>query len=259
MKQIKHRPFFLLFLFGVFCSICINSGFADYITTNNGAIEGRVLEDSAKVLVVETIAEEYIVISKDRIKSVEKEPKEEFFYRRGRYYELNGDDGQALLDYLEVLNINPDHQKAKEGIQRIQERQRQNQVDQKMEEAQEHISNQSYREALDSYRTVLDMNPSERLAQKVVKRMSDTHAQIAYLYYNHCLDQDAIIELAKAEELNPNSAEIYYILGRIHETKRKYTIARLEYERALELNPNHSAARSQLMDLIERTRGRYVR
>mgnify|MGYP000624971269 CR=1 FL=1 len=32
--------------------------------------------------------------------------------------------------------------------------------------------------------------------------------------------------------------------------------ARLEYERALQLNPNHAMARSQLMDLIEKTRTR---
>ena len=38
----------------------------------------------------------------------------------------------------------------------------------------------------------------------------------------------------------------------------KFDIARLEYERALELNPNHSSARAQLMRLIERTRGRFL-
>ncbi|MBD3268148.1 tetratricopeptide repeat protein, partial [bacterium] len=236
-----------------------SAAFGDLITTKNGSIEGRVLENSAKVLVVETIAGEYVVLGKDRIASVKEEAREEFYFRRGRYYELNGDDGQALVDYLEVLNINPDHQRAKEGIEAIQTRQRNEKMNEKIEEAQEHVSQESYREALDSYREVLNMQPEERTAQRVVRRMSETHARIAYLYYNHCLDQDAIIELAKAEELNPNSAEIYYVLGRIHETKRKYTIARLEYERALELDPNHSAARAHLMELIERTRGRLIR
>jgi tetratricopeptide (TPR) repeat protein len=247
--------------YGILFSLCVilnPAAWSDLISTSKGSIEGRVLEDSAKVLVVETIAGEYVVINKSRVDAVNNEPVEEFYFRRGRYRESNGDDGQALVDYLEVLNLNPNHKNARDGIDAIQHRQRKAKWDKKIEEAQDHLASQSYREALRSYQQVLEMQPEERLAQEIVQRMSQTHAQIAYLYYNHCLDQDAIIELAKAEELNPNSAEIYYILGRIHETKRKYSVARLEFERALEIDPNHSAARAQLMRLIERTRGRLV-
>ena len=196
-------------------------GYSDVITTSKGAIEGRVLENSAKLLVVETIAGEYIVINKDRVLSVDQEAPEEFFYRRAKYSEANKKENQALMDYLEVLNINSQHARAKEGIQAIQTRQQKAKFDEKIVQAEKQESQKSYNQALKAYQEVLDMQPDERLASDVVKRMSETHARIAYLYYNHCLDQDAIVELAKAEELNPNSAEIYYVLGRIHETKRK--------------------------------------
>ena len=245
-----------LLLSGIFSLVIPYFGYSDVITTSKGSIEGRILENSVKLLVVETIAGEYIVINKERVQSVDKEAPEEFFYRRAKYNESNKKENQALMDYLEVLNMNPGHSKAKDGIQAIQTKQQEAKVNAKITQAQNQESQKSFSQALKSYQEVLDMQPEERLASDIVKKMSETHARIAYLYYNHCLDQDAIVELAKAEELNPNSAEIYYVLGRIHETKRKFDIARLEYERALELNPSHSSARTQLMNLIERTRGR---
>ena len=88
--------------------------------------------------------------------------------------------------------------------------------------------------------------------------MSDTYSRIAFFYYDHCFDEEAIKQLAKAEELNPDSAEIYYVLARIHEDDGKLALARMEYERALELDPNHTAARSRLLALIDHTRGRVI-
>lgn len=150
---------------------------ADVITTAKGEIECRVLENSVQVLVAETIAGEYVVIGKKLVQSLQTEPAEEFFYRRGRYYELNGDDNQALLDYLEVLNINPNHGRAKEGIEAIQYRQKKSRWDAKIEEAQTLASKQSYKQALTAYQEVLEMQPDERLAQDIVRRMSETHTQ----------------------------------------------------------------------------------
>jgi len=128
-----------------------------------------------------------------------------------------------------------------------------------VKKAESHLANRQYWLALDSFQSVLDLEPEDHLARQVIQKMSDTHARIAFLYYDHCADEDAILELAKAEELNPNSAEIYYILGRIHETDQKYDLARLEFERALEIDPNHSRARDQLDNLIDRIRTRYIR
>lgn len=237
--------------------LCAAGSWADIVHTSKGKIEGRVLENSSKVSIVETIAGEYVVIDKSAIERVEEEPVTEFYFRRGRYHEGRGNENFAMLDYLEALNIDPEHSKSKERIDQMRHQQRQSVWNKGLQKAQQHISDREYRQALEAYQEVLSMNPDENLAQRIVKMMSDTHTQIAYLYYNHCADQDAILELAKAEELNPESADIYFVLGRIHESNREYDQARLEYERALQLDPNHSSARENLRSLIERTRNRY--
>ncbi len=231
-------------------------GFADVIRTTKGHIEGRVLEEDNAVIIAETVAGEYVVIEKNIVNGIEKEDPADFYFRRGRWHEGKNQDNRAMLDYLEALNVNPDHQKAQKRMDAIKYRKKQEKWQDGLERAQQHLNQRDYRAALNQYQEVLNMDPDDSLAQHVVKQMSQTHTQIAYLYYNHCYDEGAILELAKAEELNPESAEIYFVLGRIHQAKRQFDQARLEYERALQLNPNHAAARRNLDRLIQDTRNR---
>ncbi len=233
--------------------------YGDLISMAKGPLEGRILENSAQVLVLETVAGEYVVLQKDQINSWQKEPEPEFYFRRGRFFENKGDENRAILDYLETLNLNPNHDNAKKQIQTIQYHQKERQWNAGVEKGEQLLAEQEYKKALGEFQRVLEMEPEESLARQVIRKMSDTHARIAYLYYNHGHDEVAILELAKAEELNPNSAEIYYILGRIHESDRKFDQARLEFERALEIDPNHTSARDHLNDLIERTQSRGFR
>lgn len=245
--------FFVVLLFGT------SDARGDLIAMSMGDIEGRILENSARVLVVETVAGEYVVVQKDLIKALTKETEPDFYYRRGVFYEQQGNEKRAILNYLEALNRDAAHEKSRERIEGIQNRKKQEQLNNGLKKAETHLEKREYWLALDTFQTVLDQEPEDSLARQVINKMSDTHARIAFLYYDHCADEDAVLELAKAEELNPNSSEIYYILGRIHETDRKYDLARLEYERALEIDPNHSRARDQLNELIARNQSRYVR
>ncbi len=232
------------------------SVWGDTISTNQITLEGRILENSARVMVVETVAGEYVVIDKNRVLNFQDEPEADFYYRRGQFYLNKGDESRALLDFMEAVNWDENHQEARQAIDQIRTQQKRAKVDQGLLKAQQLIAAQEYRKALEAFQRILELQPDDQLAQQIVKQMSDTYTRIAFLYYDHCYDEGAIVELARAEELNPNSAEIYYVLGKIHDNARKYELARLEYERALQLNPNHAMARSQLMDLIERTRTR---
>ncbi|MEW6234819.1 MAG: tetratricopeptide repeat protein [Candidatus Omnitrophota bacterium] len=231
----------------------------DVIRAGKADIECRILENSAQVLVLETVAGEYIVLDKGIIQSLESEAPEEFYYRRGKFYEGRSNDNRALLDFLEVINRNPNHANAKQAVEAIQYRQKKNEWDRQVESANAFAANNDYWQALTEYKKALDLQPEERTARQIVQRMSDVHSRLAFLYYDHCAEQYAIVELVKAEELNPENAEIYYVLARIHENNQKYEIARLEFERAIELNPNHISARNGLTRLIERTRGRSIR
>ena len=117
-----------------------------------------------------------------------------------------------------------------------------------------YIQQRNWEKAIEQGNIALAENPNDELAKQVVDEMCNTYTRIAFEYYDHCWDEGAIEELAKAEALNPESAEIYYVLGMIHQDQRQWELARQEYERALELNPNHSQARQQLLALIERQR-----
>ncbi|MBI1388085.1 MAG: tetratricopeptide repeat protein [bacterium] len=232
---------------------------ADVVVKEKSQIEGRILENSAKVIVIESIKGEYLVLDKSEIKSIQNEPEEEFYYRRGEYYLSKGDDQLALLDFMETLRRNPNHQGAQQERDAIFHQRKQEVWNQNLEKANQQIASQNYRQALASFQRVLEMDPEDQLAQDVVKQMSDVYTRIAFQYFNHCYEEDAIVELTKAEELNPNSAEIYYVLARIHHHARNYEQARLEYERALEINPNHTGARTHLNELVESANGRFYR
>ncbi len=235
----------------------LNNAHSDTITMSKGAFEGRVLENSEQVLVLETVAGEFVVIKKNQIKSLTKEPEPDFYYRRGRFYEAQGEEEKSIINYIEALTLDPNHEKSRQKIQDIQYRKTKQKWDSGINKAETLLSKKEYKQALESYQSVLDMEPEDRLTRQIILKMSDTHSQIAFLFYDHCADEEAILELAKAEELNPNSAEIYYVLGRIHETDRKFDLARLEYERALEIDPNHGRSRSQLEKLIIEQQKRY--
>lgn len=232
----------------------IPSSHADVIEQAKGSLEGRILENSAQLIVFETIKGEYLVLKRDQIISIQDEPVEMFFYRRGQLFEERGQDNRALLDYMEALNRNPDFTRAEERREAILQRHRQQRWQEGIQKAQEQIQQNNYREAINTYKEVLQMQPNERTAQRVIQQMSDTQARIAYQFFNHCWDEQAIVELTRAEELNPNSAEIYYVLARIHHSSDNFQQARLEYERALEINPNHGQARSHLERLNQELR-----
>lgn len=232
---------------------------ADVIHTHKQTIECRVLEDSRQVLVVETLAGEYVVVDKGAIRSIVREPDEEFFHRRAVYFLERGDENAAILDFLQVLERNPGHERAAARLEAIRESHRRERMNEQLSQADEWINEKEYRKAIRAFERALEFDPDERTASQIVRRMSDTHARMAFVFYDHCYEQGAIVELARAEELNPENAEIYFVLAKIHEADRNYELARLEYERALELDPQHSAARSNLMELIEAARGAFVR
>jgi tetratricopeptide (TPR) repeat protein len=238
--------------------LCITPVWGDVVATKSSNLEGRILENSSQVVILETVAGEYIVVRKDVVVTIQQEPLTEFYFRRGHFYESKGDDNRALLDYMEAVNLNAEHKEAKAHIEAIHYKRKKAQWDQNLNSAQQLISSQQFRGAIETYQKVLDMEPDDQLARQVVQQMSDTYAKLAFVYYDHCYDEGAIRELARAEELNPNNADIFFVLGKIHESDRKWDLARLEYERAIELDPNHSSARNNLMNLIERTRGKTI-
>ncbi|HQO36781.1 MAG TPA: tetratricopeptide repeat protein [bacterium] len=226
----------------------------DQVRTETGILPCRIIEDTGSLLVVETVSGDFVGLRKSNIKEVIKGDESDFYLLRGEHYEKKAADEQAVLEYLQVLQKNPQNIEANQRIESINLRHKQKRWEEGVLSARQLIAQQEYRKALEAFQAVLAENPNDDLAKQVVDEMCNTYTRIAFEYYDHCWDEGAIQELAKAEALNPESSEIYYVLGRIHQDQRQWELARQEYERALELNPNHQQARQQLLALIERQR-----
>jgi len=65
-------------------------------------------------------------------------------------------------------------------------------------------------------------------------------------HYEKGMYDEAIAEVKRALELNPNDADAHYNLGATHYEKGMYDEAIAEVKRALELNPNHPEAHYRL-------------
>lgn len=249
------RPRMLLWmLFTLLWTAALAQAASDQVQTPTGILQCRILEETKDLLVVETVSGDLVALRKSNMISITRGDETDFYLLRGNHLEQKQKDQQALLEYIQVLKQNPNSQEAGKRIDAINQRHKQKRWEEGMLTARQLVAAQEYRKALDAFQAVLAENPEDVLAKLVVDEMCLTYARIAYHYYNHCYDEGAIRELAKAEELNPESAEIYYILGRIHQDNRQLELARQEYERAIELDPNHTQARSELLALIERQR-----
>lgn len=228
--------------------------YADEVQVDNGEIKGRILSDRPDAVVIRTLAGEEVAVSRDAILKVARQTEVENILDRGAFMEGKGLDENAYLEYVEVLRRDPTNAEANRRMDEITQRHQQERWETGMKKARELVATERYRKALRAFQAVLAQEPDDHLAQQVVEEMCNTYAKIAYMYYNHCYDEGAITELAKAEELNPNSPEIYYLLGRIHETGGHVDLAKQEYERALELEPAHFESRERLNYINERQR-----
>ena len=233
--------------------------FADEVQVETGTVNGRIITDLNDAVLIKTLNGEEVAISRDVILRVARKTEVEYLLDRGTFLEDKGQDAEAYLEYLEILKRDPANEEARKRMEEITLRHQRARWEKGLTEARKLVASERYRQALHAFQAVLAEQPEDRLAQQIVEEMCNTYAKIAYMYYNHCYDEGAIAELYKAEDLNPNNPEIYYLLGRIHETDGHLDLARQEYEKALELEPTHFESRERLTALIEKQRRALVR
>ena len=241
-------------LMALFLTVSMVYAAPDTVQTVTGDLQCRIIEDTGSLLVVETVAGDFVGLRKSSIINVVRGSEDDFYLMRGEHFEQKEKDEQALLEYLQALKRNPANDEAGKRIDSINRRHKVQRFEEKMLTGRQLLARSQYQKALKAFQDILRDNPEDEFAREVVNEMCLTYTKMAFHYYDHCYDEGAIRELAKAEELNPESAEIYYIMGRIHHDARKFELARQEYERALELDPNHIQARMRLLSLIEQRR-----
>ncbi len=227
---------------------------ADEVEVRNGVLDGKILSNLPDAIVFKTLAGDEITINRKTILAIAHETEVQYLLDRGNHLEDRGKDEDAYLEYIEVLKQDPKNEEANRRMEEINLRHRRERWQKGIDEARKLVNEEKYRKGLRVYQAILADQPEDSVAEQIVEEMCNTYAQLAFMYYNHCYEEGAMRELAKAEELNPNSAEIYYLLGRIHETGGHLSLARQEYERALEMDANHFQARERLAEIIEKMR-----
>ncbi len=84
---------------------------------------------------------------------------------------------------------------------------------------------------------------------------SDNHYQLALNYYQQSNTIEALKTLERAEELNPNNQDVYYLYGIIYLGKKLHDKSEKAFQRAIEIAPDFSDAYNGLsavyMDLKE--------
>ena len=92
-------------------------------------------------------------------------------------------------------------------------------------------------------------------ASSRVKNEATYHYQMGVSYLAENNVTSALIELAKAEKLNPDNPELLHHLGLAYFRKGKFELAEEKYLKALQLKPDYTAVRNELgVDYLEMRR-----
>jgi Tfp pilus assembly protein PilF len=88
-----------------------------------------------------------------------------------------------------------------------------------------------------------------------VKNEAAYHYQMGVSHLAEGNNQSALIELAKAERLDPENPELLHYLGMAYFRKGKFELAEEKYLKAIQLKPDYTAVRNELgVDYLEMRR-----
>jgi GT2 family glycosyltransferase len=111
-------------------------------------------------------------------------------------------------------------------------------------------------EAIAAYQQALKLNPNlpgihQKLGNALQQRVKAKQAEILKIYQQKVQQNpDNLQNYYKAIELQPNDAELYFLLGNAQARTGEINQAILAYKRALQLQPNYLEASSQLENVL---------
>lgn len=214
-------------------------------------LEGQVERDSDETLVVRLLSGARVTLDRQRIAEIERESEAETALRLGDWHMARGDETRAEAAYRNATQLDPSFAPAAERLSAMLLDRRVRQTRVLVRRAEEDLSAGRYSQALDAYTQALAQSPTEELTSELRGKLAYAYSRLAFDYYDHCYYEGALGELERAKQINPNVAEIYYVMGRIYHDERNPELARSNYEQALSLDPTHMKARTQLLVLQE--------
>ncbi len=236
--NLKTRIRIISILIG-FLSISILS-IGDIITFNEGRhLQGRILNETDELISFELLGGGQITIKKDSVVNIDRENEKDFYEKSGDRLLNEGDFDRALQMFLKAQNINSLDSELDKKIDAAKYMERINSCQKAINLADELAASKRHHEAIDEYRKALPLAPTDDIAKNITKKISQTHADLAYSYYDHCYYEGAMRELQKAEELDSDCGKIYFIRGKIYFDIGAYQKARAELEKALKLEPDN--------------------
>jgi len=248
-KNLRHFPaIFALALVGLGW---IGSGAsADVITFEGGEqLQGQIYRQDGESIAIRLISGGEVVVDQGIVRSVVKEPPEMFFVRRGDLFLAQKEYGKALVEYLQADQRRPGQSWIEAKIAQVKQRRAEEICEQLLQQAEVMLARKAYRQAINVLMEASRECPEGSLNQEILRNLAITHSVLAFHYFDHCFEELALEELAKAEEYYPQCANVYYVLGRINHSQNRFQTARREYERALEIDPDLETARDSLLRL----------
>ncbi len=236
-------------ILGAFSVVLLGAG-ADVVTFRGGdQLHGEIYRQDREYVAMRLVSGGDIVVGREFIRSVVKEPSEEFNIKRGDYLLARKEYGLALSEYLLADQRRPDQERIQAKIAEVRRLRSEEIGGRLIRRADELLSQQAYRGAIGTLLDAARECQGGPMHAEVLRRLALAQSQLAYHYFNHCFEELALEELAKAWEYDPLCANSYFVLGRVYHAQSRYRTAQREYQRALELDPNLEVARSFMLRL----------
>ena len=136
----------------------------------------------------------------------------------GIVYDTTGRYGEAIAEYREALELDPDYIEAHNNLAVIYDRMGRNE------------------KAIGELKKVLGLNPG----------YIEGHSNLAHVYTGKGRYSEAIFELKEALRLDPDYVPAHNSLGHIFARQKKYQEAVKEFQEAIRLDPEYVLARNNL-------------
>lgn len=223
---------------------------ADIVTFQGGEqLHGNIYRQDGEYLSMRLVNGGDVVISRDLVRSVVKEPPETFYVKRGDMFLERKEYSKALVEYLQAAQRAPGQDWIQEKIDQVNRLRGEEITQGVIRRAKDLLDQGAFRQAIGLLQDAAAEVPQGEIQRALMHELAIAQSQLAYHYFNHCFEELALEELAKAEEFDPYCADVYYVLGRINHTQSRFQTARREYQRALDLDPALEQARDSLLKL----------
>lgn len=202
-------------------------------------LDGHVVRKGRDATNLKLLTGSTLTVENQDIRGTKAEPFVAYVVKRGDYFlEERKEPGRALEIYQEALRLKPGDSDIQARIDLVLLSERITRCQEGIDSARQLARDGDLGESVRVYEELLPTAPKEELKRTITRELAETYAQLAFKYYDHSYFVGAEEMLRKAEQFNPNSPTLHFVLGRIHHVNRDWEAADRSYAAAEALDPN---------------------